>query len=42
MPQERLDLEALQEAQDYKARLDQLDLKEMWEHLDQLVPPDLE
>jgi hypothetical protein len=35
-----LDLRVLQETQDYKERLDQLELKEMWEALDQLVPQD--
>jgi hypothetical protein len=39
---DRLDLQVLQEAQDYKAQLDQLELKEMWERLDQLVPQDLQ
>jgi hypothetical protein len=38
---DRLDLQVLQEAQDYKAQLDQLELKEMWAQLDQLVPQDL-
>jgi gentisate 1,2-dioxygenase len=38
--QERLDLSVLQEAQEFKEQLDQLEIKEMWERLDQLVPQD--
>jgi hypothetical protein len=40
--QERLDLQVLQEAQDYKDQLDQLELKEMWAQLDLLVPQEKE
>jgi hypothetical protein len=34
----RLDLQVLQAAQEQRVQLEQLDLKEMWERLDQLVP----
>jgi hypothetical protein len=34
----RLDQQVLQEAQGLREQLAQLDLKEMWERLDQLVP----
>jgi hypothetical protein len=34
----RLDQQVLQEAQELQEQLAQLDLKEMWERLDQLVP----
>jgi hypothetical protein len=37
-----LDLQVLQEAQEHKEQLDRLELKEMWEQLDQLVPQDLQ
>jgi hypothetical protein len=40
VPQARLDLQVLQEAQEQREALDQLELKEMWELLDQLVPQD--
>ena len=35
-----LDLKVLQEAWDQRVQLDLLGLREMWERLDQLVPPD--
>jgi hypothetical protein len=35
-----LDHKALQEAQDFKVKLDLLELREMWETLDRLVPPE--
>jgi hypothetical protein len=37
---ERLDHKVLQESQDYKDQLDQLDIKSLWEELDQLIPQD--
>jgi hypothetical protein len=40
--QERLDLQVLQEVQEHKAQLDQLEIKEMWERLDLLVPQEKE
>jgi hypothetical protein len=40
VPQARLDLQVLQEAQEQREALDQLELKEMWDLLDQLVPPE--
>jgi hypothetical protein len=39
---DKLDLQAIQEAQALREQLDRLDLKEMWEQLDKLVPPDLQ
>jgi hypothetical protein len=36
----RLDLQVLQEAQEQRVQLDQLELPEMWALLDQLVPPE--
>jgi hypothetical protein len=36
----RLDQQVLQEARALQEQLAQLDLKEMWERLDQLVPPE--
>jgi predicted ABC-class ATPase len=33
-----LDLQVLQEQQDLREQLDQLDLKDLWEQLDRLVP----
>jgi hypothetical protein len=38
---ERLDLQAIQEAQAQRDQLDKLSLKDMWDKLDQMVPPDL-
>jgi len=41
VPQDRkelLDLRVLKEASDQREQLDQLELKEMWEKLDLLVP----
>jgi hypothetical protein len=38
VPQVRLDLQVLQEAQEQREQLDRLELKEMWETLDLLVP----
>jgi hypothetical protein len=40
--QVRLDLQVLQEAQEQRAQLDQLEIKEMWERLDLLVPQEKE
>jgi hypothetical protein len=40
--QARLDLQVLQEAQEQRAQLDQLEIKEMWERLDLLVPQEKE
>lgn len=34
----RLDHIVLQESQDYKDHLDQLDIKSLWQELDKLVP----
>jgi hypothetical protein len=36
----QLDHKTIQEAQDYKNHLDQLDIKTLWEELDKLVPED--
>jgi hypothetical protein len=36
----RLDHKVLEEAQNYKDQLDQLDVKTLWEELDKLVPED--
>jgi hypothetical protein len=38
MSQERMDLEAIEEASNQRAKLDQLELSKMWEELDLLVP----
>jgi hypothetical protein len=38
VPQVRLDLQVLKEAQEQREQLDRLELKEMWETLDLLVP----
>jgi gentisate 1,2-dioxygenase len=38
----RLDHEVLQESQNYKNHLDQLDIKTLWEELDKLVPKENE
>jgi hypothetical protein len=39
---DKLDLQVIQEAQALREQLDRLDLKEMWEQLDKLVPQDLQ
>jgi hypothetical protein len=36
--QKRLDIEAIEEASNQRARLDQLELSQMWAELDLLVP----
>ena len=38
----RLDHKTLEEAQNYKDQLDQLDIKTLWEELDKLVPKENE
>ena len=37
---ERLDHEAIREAQEQREQLDKLDIKELWEKLDLLIPND--
>jgi gentisate 1,2-dioxygenase len=37
---ERLDHEAIKEAQEQREQLNKLDIKELWERLDLLVPND--
>ena len=37
---ERLDHEAIKEAQEQREQLDKLDIKELWERLDLLIPND--
>jgi hypothetical protein len=37
---DRLDLQVLQEAQAQREQLDKLELPELWEQLDKLVPPE--
>ena len=36
----RLDPKVIEEAQNYKDHLDNLDIKSLWEELDKLVPED--
>jgi len=38
---ERLDHEAIKEAQEQREQLDKLDVKELWKKLDLLIPKDL-
>jgi len=40
--QKRLDIEAIEEASNQRARLDQLELSQLWAELDLLVPEDKE
>jgi hypothetical protein len=40
--QKRLDIEAIEEASNQRANLDQLELSQMWAELDLLVPEDKE
>ena len=40
MKEKKLDLNTLKESEDFKKRLDSLDIKQMWEELDLLVPED--
>jgi len=42
MKEKKLDLNILQESEDYKKRLDSLEIKQLWEELDLLVPKDKE
>ncbi len=42
MKEKKLDLDILQESEDYKKRLDSLEIKQLWEELDLLVPKDKE
>ena len=37
---ERIDQEAIKEAQEQREQLDKLDIKELWEKLDLLIPND--
>jgi gentisate 1,2-dioxygenase len=37
---ERVDREAIQEAQEQKEQLDKLSIQELWERLDLLIPKD--
>jgi hypothetical protein len=37
---ERVDKEAIQEAQEQKEQLDKLSIQELWERLDLLIPKD--
>ncbi len=38
----RLDHKVLEETQNYKDQLDELDIKTLWEELDKLIPSDKE
>ena len=42
MKEKKLDLDILQESEDYKKRLDSLEIKQLWEELDLLIPKDKE
>ncbi len=42
MKEKKLDLNILPESVDYKKRLDSLEIKQLWEELDLLVPKDKE
>jgi hypothetical protein len=42
MKEKKLDLNTLKESEDYKKRLDSLEIKQLWEELDLLVPKDKE
>jgi len=42
MKEKKLDLNTLKESEDYKKRLDSLEIKQLWEELDLLIPKDKE
>jgi hypothetical protein len=42
MKEKKLNLNTLQESEDYKKRLDSLEIKQLWEELDLLIPKDKE
>jgi hypothetical protein len=42
MKKKKLDLNTLKESEDYKKRLDSLEIKQLWEELDLLIPKDKE
>ncbi len=42
MKEKKLDLNTLKESEDYKKKLDSLEIKQLWEELDLLIPKDKE
>jgi hypothetical protein len=42
MKEKKLDLNTIKESEDYKKRLDSLEIKQLWEELDLLIPKDKE